>query len=861
MARQEKTPPPVPGENGASGKKRPCSDPTGAVGGPEWREHLHRLDGGGLVLLPIGAKPPDRKVPVDPETGYGLEEWQNHPGFTAAAIAAMDPRPVIGACINTGPSGLDVLDIDGPAAVAWLEARGLDPRDPALFRITRTTDPDRFKIPFRLTPKQRSRLPQTKVLLRVGEKDADGKRQALELYAKQGAQVIVLGFHTKSGGWYDWAGDPAHIGSPSEEWMAALIALCSEVESLRGKGDTSRPPRTKGVSSGCGGWQGSGPRHPCPVCGRNTSAACTRATASNGRRLVSCYHGGQFSAPEGLNKGDTITGRDGQQWAFVEAYNADCIGEKSLFIDHQPSRSNTATLKPPPHSPGGEPPQQQPSPVTGYSRPIKVKHHEILRFLPDRLGGQPRLNIRTRDVHLPDGILSTDEASRLYLQLCSEHENWPKEATFDAVQLLAAANCFDPVAEYLERVSSTIEPLPLEQWNRLDWHLLGTDDDLAGAFLRQFLISAVARTFSPGCSVRRTPVLIGPQWRGKTALGRILFGADHWVEGIHGSNDRDVRTRCHTAWGVELAELNGITRKRDQEELKAFLTERTDVLRRVYIRGEERLPRRFVFWGTSNGPPLRDATGATRFVCIQLPDRMLPLDWAADHRDAIWSRAVDLYRAEVPWDESSEDERDSIAERNDQFRETHPWEEPIAAFLEHRKTTGTLPVKVPEVLAHLGVTTDRQHAPGIASTVRELAELAGWKLERRQTGGERVRGLWPPEAATTRPNLATPLPGPKPTALPVISALPQPATTFMKVAKKETAEQEQNTNRGTVGAKSPASCGTAPKAAPRQGSSWPGSPATVVPPATTATTPPVGSGSDVAADGEDPHWPPRSTTA
>ena len=169
MPTQGKTPLPVARKGYGSDRQIPCANRTGAVGGPEWRQHLHRLEGRGLVLLPIGAKPPDRKVPVDPETGFGLDGWQNHPGFSAAAIAAMDQRPVIGACINTGPSGLDVLDIDGHAAVAWLEARGLDPRDPALFRITRTTDPDRFKIPFRLTPEQRSRLPQTKVLLRVGE--------------------------------------------------------------------------------------------------------------------------------------------------------------------------------------------------------------------------------------------------------------------------------------------------------------------------------------------------------------------------------------------------------------------------------------------------------------------------------------------------------------------------------------------------------------------------------------------------------------------------------------------------------------------------------------------------------------------
>lgn len=55
--------------------------------------------------------------------------------------------------------------------------------------------------------------------------------------------------------------------------------------------------------------------------------------------------------------------------------------------------------------------------------------------------------------------------------------------------------------------------------------------------------------------------------------------------------------------GVELAELDGITRRSDQEQLKAFLTETVDTYRAPYDRAPERHPRRFVFWATSNGAP------------------------------------------------------------------------------------------------------------------------------------------------------------------------------------------------------------------------------------------------------------------
>ena len=378
--------------------------------------------------------------------------------------------------------------------------------------------------------------------------------------------------------------------------------------------------------------------------------------------------------------------------------------------------------------------------------------HEVVAQLPQRLGGTPRLNIRTNDFEAGGKVYTADDAGRLYVHLCGEAERWPSQATFDVFVELAKDRAFDPVEEELNRLGKTVEPLPMDQWERLDQHLLGIDDPIAAKFLPQFLLSAVARVFRPGCGVRRSPVLIGPQWRGKTKLGAILFGQAHWIENVTDLGKDDL-LRLQSAWGVELSELDGITRRKDQEALKAFLTATQDAFRAPYAKATTKHHRRCVFWGTANGPPLRDLSGSTRFVCIKLPDQMLPLDWAREHRDPIWSRAVALYRQvpadQEPWDHSTEEERKAIEERNANHQETDPWAEEVA---QHLRSATDRPVSVAYLLDRMDIPKGQRNN-AMAARVRQLAEAVGWVMERRRPIGseEKKQGLWPadPLAAST----------------------------------------------------------------------------------------------------------------
>ena len=377
------------------------------------------------------------------------------------------------------------------------------------------------------------------------------------------------------------------------------------------------------------------------------------------------------------------------------------------------------------------------SAIAPPAKPVTLRVGEVVALLPDRIG-LIRLNTRTQEIHAGDRVISGNNLARLYLTLSSTIETWPKEATYDAAVQLAQQHSFDPIAEYLQHNSA--EPLPLEEWQRLDQFMLGIDDSVAAAFLPRYLMAAVARTREPGCDFRQVPVIIGAQWIGKTALGRILFSSDYFVSGV-GDLGKDALMRCHAGWGVELAELDGITRRADQEELKQFISETSDVFRLPYDKATERWPRRFLFWGTSNGAALRDVTGSSRYVCIAV-DQKLPLERVQANRDAIWRRAVLQYEAHENWNDCDQDARDAINERNDNYSEEDPWQAVVFETLERRRKMQDLPVTMNDLLNALEIPPERRSNQA-SSRVQRLTTALGWISDRRNFGGKRVRGWWP----------------------------------------------------------------------------------------------------------------------
>ena len=361
----------------------------------------------------------------------------------------------------------------------------------------------------------------------------------------------------------------------------------------------------------------------------------------------------------------------------------------------------------------------------------KMPNGKELRYA---LGDRPRFNVRTRFIEIGDKEYNLDELSRFYLQLSTHKQKWSKEMTVDAVLTVAELNEYDPIAVYLHNLSH-VQPLPDKDWFNLDQFLFNIDDPVARAFMPRYLVAAVKRACQPSCEYRQIPVLIGKQNIGKTKLGRALFG-QYYGDGLSGSFDVDDVSILERLWCCELAELDGVTRKAQVESFKTFISRTEDFTRRKYGKGIIKIPRRSVFWGTSNTPPLNDSSGSTRFVCIPVPDKDLPFERVGNAFDEIWARAYKEFRKGYQcW--STKEEADAIDERNADFEYVDSWFEKVEKFVKETTLELITTERIHELLdlesRHLG---NKEYA----TRIRKIMAKCNWHYGRYSIGGEQLRG-------------------------------------------------------------------------------------------------------------------------
>ncbi len=203
---------------------------------------------------------------------------------------------------------------------------------------------------------------------------------------------------------------------------------------------------------------------------------------------------------------------------------------------------------------------------------------------------------------------------------------------------------FNPVKDYLTG-------LAWDGKQRLaysDKYYFRTKTQTAAQTFAWFLISAVARVFSPGCQVDHMLILEGMQATRKSTALKIL--GDPWVlESL--PSLRDI-TRCQESiqgkWIIVMNELDAL-RGVEASRAKDFLTMRLDTYRGAYKRFHADRPRSCVFAGTTNESTyLRDWTGARRFWPIKLSGVVHVRELERD-RDQLWAEAVHSYRMGAKW--------------------------------------------------------------------------------------------------------------------------------------------------------------------------------------------------------------------
>lgn len=219
---------------------------------------------------------------------------------------------------------------------------------------------------------------------------------------------------------------------------------------------------------------------------------------------------------------------------------------------------------------------------------------------------------------------------------------------YDALRIFWAERSYHPIRDIVD----TLEWDGVERCERflIDWAKT-EDSAYAREVSRLIFAGGIWRLYLPGSKFDDVPVLIGTkQGEGKSSLVRWLAIHDEYFAEIKEIEGQKAIEQLEGAWICEVAELLALTKAKEQEAVKSYITTQRDRYRRPFDRQISENPRRCIFVGTTNNEQfLKDKTGNRRFYPVIVHSDGY---WLYDHeqecRDYIlqcWAEARDKYRA------------------------------------------------------------------------------------------------------------------------------------------------------------------------------------------------------------------------
>ena len=370
------------------------------------------------------------------------------------------------------------------------------------------------------------------------------------------------------------------------------------------------------------------------------------------------------------------------------------------------------------------------------AKALKLEADELLTLIRQQYGDRLRLNIFTQTIELDSQPITNLE--HYYLTFAQMSIKVSKELAADCMVYVAKENKYDPVRDYLDRISEEVPPTAIDH---LASSYLRPNDQpgtLYDAMIKATLIAAVRRIYEPGCKHDSACVLMGPQGCGKSTFWRNL-GGDFFSDALRDISSKDDLMILHRSWLMEWAELDHLTGRRHAGQVKAFLSQQVDTFRMPYGKTTEDFPRRSVIVGSTNRDSgfLVDDTGNRRFwvIPVDLRGRMIEVDGLMLERDAIWSAAVSAYKAGEANHLPQELERQVEAE-NEAYLVESPWVQPVERWLANPANYGR-PISSEVLLTEaIGKPAERQ-TRGDQMHVASILKDLGCDKYRDTSGGKR----------------------------------------------------------------------------------------------------------------------------
>lgn len=323
----------------------------------------------------------------------------------------------------------------------------------------------------------------------------------------------------------------------------------------------------------------------------------------------------------------------------------------------------------------------------------KVVQEDVERLLIDQ-GIGVLYNTLTGDLEVkgvPSGYSSENALNTLPIYLSDAFAKIGRGITptriADYLGAIADKNRYNPVDDLLARV----------EWDHQDrledvYSVLGLapHDQQGRTYVRKWLHQCIALALNDEThpvGADGVLVLQGPQGCGKTLFARKIAMRPEWfAEGVQiDTKDKDCLIQATRPWVAELGEFDS-TAKKEQTDLKAFITRAFDDIRRPYARSAVRRPRRTSFIATVNPAEfLRDDTGSRRWWVIHVNqiDRKRLLELPTEWFEQLWAQVYStLYLKDKNGFRLTDKEQKLLQQENEQYAMPLPGELELRDLLD-----------------------------------------------------------------------------------------------------------------------------------------------------------------------------------
>ncbi len=236
--------------------------------------------------------------------------------------------------------------------------------------------------------------------------------------------------------------------------------------------------------------------------------------------------------------------------------------------------------------------------------------------------------------------------TEMYSYIDRKYNIYNPQMCLNAFTNILAEREYHPIKEAIEKLEWDGQ-VRLE--NFLTYALKCDETPYVKEVSRLIFAGGIHRVYEPGCKFDNVPVLIGArQGEGKSTVIRWLALDDKNFTEITTIEGKEGVEGLTGKWICELAELMAVTRTKEVEAVKAFLSRSTDHMRRAFDRRTLDYPRQCIFIGTTNKERfLTDKTGNRRFLPVKVHTQKYEVyDREEEIREYIrqcWAEAKALY--------------------------------------------------------------------------------------------------------------------------------------------------------------------------------------------------------------------------